>query len=108
MLISIFSVAAILIIWFETSAFVEYASLLKLNKLFKIDEYYKQEEDYPLFLAINYNNFATRLFSCPYCLSVWLSIGFALGLSNIFYVPVIMICALVLYGITKSLMNDAN
>ena len=105
MILSIFFVAAILIIWFETTAFVEYASLLRLNKLFKIDEYYKQEEEYTLFLAINYNNFFTRLLSCPYCIGFWMSIIFALTLSFIEYFPIIMICSLILYGTTKGLIN---
>lgn len=86
MLCSAMSLAMMIIIWLRTDAFVEYISLLPtdLQKLVKVDEYNQYIKDthettsYPDFLIIRYNNFFTRLLSCPICISVWL--GFPLSI----------------------------
>ena len=71
---------AILIVWFETHAFVEYCKALKFGvKYFKIDEYKRWQEKgmaYPDFLAVKDNTFFNRLISCPICLNVWLNLLF--------------------------------
>ena len=70
----------ILLILFNTDAFVEYCRLIKpLRKLFKIhkfDEAYQNdfELNYVTYLRINHNNFFVRLITCPTCLNFWLSI----------------------------------
>jgi len=70
----------ILLILFNTDAFVEYCRLIKpLRKLFKIDKFdeaYQNdfELNYVTYLRINHNNFFVRLITCPTCLNFWLSI----------------------------------
>ena len=69
-----------LLVWFDTDAFVEYASLLpkNLRDILKIDEYKMVSQDgnisYPDFLLEYHNSFFTRLLSCPICLSTWLGL----------------------------------
>ena len=104
--------ALILLIWFETEALLEYAKVFRLNKLFKINEYEKclnenLEDDvsYPDFLASEYNNFFTRLISCPICLGFWVTLCVAFYL-NIELFPVINILSMLLYFLTKKVMKD--
>ena len=69
----------ILVIWFNTNAFVEYRYILNIEKLTKP----KSLQTSILttifsalygFLQLNYDNFFTRLISCPICLCFWLNI----------------------------------
>ncbi|CAK0773723.1 membrane hypothetical protein [Gammaproteobacteria bacterium] len=67
-----------LLIWFHKNAFVEYASLLGLEKLFKVDEYKEVSADdteltYPKFLLNYYNSFIVRMIGCPICFGAWIS-----------------------------------
>jgi len=70
-------IALVLLIWFRTEAFIEYMRLFKLGRFFHVDEYLdiKPDEPYPQFLVENFNNFFTRLISCPLCTGVWLGIA---------------------------------
>ena len=67
-------------IWFNTNAFVEYCSILFLDKIFKIDEYleFTVSNNAPLhytnFLKIQYDNFPVRLITCPICLNTWIGL----------------------------------
>jgi hypothetical protein len=69
----------IIYIWFKTDAFIEYFKYIKyFNKLFKINDFIVFREkynniDYHAFLLLNYNNFFTRLITCPSCVSVWVT-----------------------------------
>lgn len=104
--------ALILLVWFETDALLEYAKVFYLNKLFKINEYEKcinenLEEDmsYSDFLVSDYNNFFTRLLSCPICLGFWITLSISFYL-NIELFPVINILSMLLYFVTKKIMKD--
>lgn len=74
-------------IWFKTDAFIEYFKYIKfINNLFKINEFisFRQKYntiDYHTFLLLNYNNFFTRLITCPSCLGVWFTL-----ISALFYI----------------------
>ena len=64
--------------WFTTNAFIEYMRLLGLDSYCKIVEYKEATKDdpiqsYPEYLVINYNNFFTRMISCPKCICIQLS-----------------------------------
>ena len=76
-LISFFNVV-VLIIWFNTNAFVEYSKYLPFfNKLIKsYDQSSKTglNVNFVNFLALNYDCFLVRLISCPFCLNFWISI----------------------------------
>ncbi len=71
--------AAISFLLYKTDFIAEYARLLKLNRLFLIEEFYCQKiqtEDltYFDFLNIKYNNFLSKLAACPYCLGFWMCV----------------------------------
>jgi hypothetical protein len=113
MLFAIFLITSILLIWFNTEAFVEYAKLIHLPYV-KVKEYLIAKEkdctiSYHTFLLVNYNNFFTRLITCPICTSFWLSviIGFFAQLSFI-CCPVIFICSLYLYEAYNKLTGYEN
>jgi hypothetical protein len=64
----------LLVIWFNTEAFVEYSHILKL-KWFKIYDYLNAKETdftltYHSYLLQKHNSFFTRLITCPFCLLV--------------------------------------
>lgn len=87
---SICLLALILTVWFKTTAFVEYMHLFRLDKWFHVQDYTDVQSDqaFPDFLKEYYNNFFTRLISCPICLSIWL--GFIISLfTSILAFPVI-------------------
>jgi len=113
MIFVIFLITSILLIWFNTEAFVEYSKILHLPCV-KVKEYLIAKEkdctlSYHTFLLLNYNNFFTRLITCPVCTSVWLSviIGFCTQLSFICY-PVIFISSLYLYELYNKLTGYEN
>lgn len=73
-------VTIILIIWFNSTAFIEYCKLVPLfYKLFKVDDFYtKYESDfdltYLLYLRQYHSCFFVKLITCPICLGFWLSL----------------------------------
>ena len=69
-------ITLILLVWFKTNAFVEYARLFHISRFLKVEDYINSgsEDSFPDFLVEFYNCFFTRLISCPICLSVWLGI----------------------------------
>jgi hypothetical protein len=69
----------IIFCWLNTNFFIEYYKLFKIKGLRLADEYIKRNESgfieiFPDFLK-NKDNFLCNLFSCPICLTVWLSIA---------------------------------
>lgn len=74
------TITTLIFILFKTDALVEYTKVLRLKKIFKIDEYlcFKISSggnvNYFDFIKNKNNNFITRLISCPYCLGLWLSL----------------------------------
>lgn len=108
MIYSIFLFTFLLIIWFNTEAFVEYIRLFKL-KWFKIDEYLNTKETdftltYHSFLLQKYNNFFTKLITCPFCLNFWLVfIGSFIFEYSIIEIPTIYVLSLITYFIFNKL-----
>lgn len=95
----------LLLIIYRTNAFVEYLTLLKLSRFFKIYEYHKLATDgfkgtYINFLVeYYYNNFFVRLLSCPICTSFWLGIVTAAiygSFSTLIVAPITLACYSVL------------
>ena len=66
----------VLLIWFQTNAFVEYARLFGFKKFLKN---YEEDEQmgisFPDYLLMTRNCFFFRLISCPICLCAWLSLS---------------------------------
>lgn len=100
----------VLIVWFKTDAFLEYARIFGLSKLFKIDKYdeeYKKDFtlDYLTFLSKEYgDNFIIKLISCPICLAVWGGIFSGIYFGHLYLCPVIILSLVVYFGLSK-LMN---
>ena len=97
----------VLIVWFKTDAFLEYARLFRLAKLFKIDKYDEEYNndftlDYHTFLLKEYkDSFFVKLITCPICLIVWAGIAGAIFFGHLYFSP-ITICSILLYfGISK-------
>jgi hypothetical protein len=105
----IFLITSILIVWFNTEAFIEYIQLFRIP-LFKIKEYNIEKEkdctiDYHLYLKLHHNNFFTRLITCPICTSFWLSlVGSILFSINLLNFGIIFICSLLLYFLFNKLL----
>ena len=113
MITSIFFITSVLIIWFNTDAFVEYFNVLRIPGV-KVKEYLAAKDrdcilTYHTFLLLNYNNFFTRLITCPICTTVWLSfiVGLFIQISFIYY-PVLFIISLYLYELYNKLTGYEN
>jgi len=107
---SSFGLVIILLVWFKSDAFVEYASLFGCKKLFWIKNYEEGARkglylDYPSYLLIHHNCFLTRLLSCPLCLSVWLCIG-ASCVTNFDNFTYYFIITYALYGVMVKLYEE--
>jgi hypothetical protein len=103
----------LLIIWFKTEAIYEYCKYIPLlNKLFKFKEFQQfrciQDEIYPNFLVIKYNNFFTRLISCPKCINFWITLILIFFINSFFSLFIIYTLSLMLYNIYTILENYAR
>lgn len=100
-------VALGLLIWFDTSAFIEYLKLFRLTWLFKVADYLKIEYpgSYQDFLLEYFPGFLSSLVSCPICTSVWLGIAsvFIYGLSAL-SMPCVTFAGLLLYKAGKKII----
>tara|TARA_R100000008_G_scaffold84320_1_gene71438 strand:- start:1025 stop:1378 length:354 start_codon:yes stop_codon:yes gene_type:complete len=96
----------ILILWLKTEALLEYAKLLGLSKLIKIDEYEKESNNNPFFtyhdfLLKKHNSFIMRLITCPICLTVWMSIFSAYFFGLWYLCPIIIVTLIVYFSLIK-------
>jgi len=108
----------ILIIWFNTEAFVEYAKYIPiLRDIFLINKYINskltiQNLKYLDFLVMEKNCFFTRLISCPICVNTWTNIFLAFFLTNPLYFFVnFTISTVIYYSITllnKKIYESSN
>ncbi len=68
----------VLIVWYKTSAFVEYLDYFNLGGRLIYDYRKKKERSsnlhFTTFLLIHRNSFFVRLICCPICLMVWLNV----------------------------------
>jgi hypothetical protein len=109
------SVAALLVLWFRTNAFPEYAQAIGLSKLFAVSVWAEARKasaqqklpvpDYVTFLATRYGwpsagpkrAFFVRLLTCPFCLGFWLSLAIASGLGHPAWTLAVYFTALFLF-----------
>ena len=68
----------------------------------------KNQPNYIFYLNSIYNNFFTRLISCPICTGFWLSIIGSIIIGNIFYFGFIAYISLCLYFSIKFLTNKVS
>ena len=103
-------VVFVLIVWFHTTAFEEYAKLFGFGKWLKIDAYIAAREqdmsilNFHSYLNQKYNNFLTRLLICPFCIGFWLTVVTCLvfGCVNI---PVIYVLSMLTFHIMQLLIK---
>ena len=96
-------IGLILVIWFKTNAFSEYANLLRIGKWCKIDQADELELDYLEYLKEYHPCFLTKLFTCPICLGTWLGI-FGSLVTGIAAVPITTLFGLFFYLVISKLL----
>jgi hypothetical protein len=94
----------LLIIWFNTDVFYEYFKYISyFYNLFKFKQFeefrFSHDEIYPNFLVIKYNNFFTKLISCPKCINFWITLVQVPFFNSIYSVFSIYTIGLLLYNI---------
>ena len=103
------NLALILLVWFRTEAWLEYARLLHLKALSFYEDFDEKKKmdvtlTYHLYLRMYHNNFFVRLVTCPICLAVWVG-----SIFSIFFIPlqapVIIIGGLLLFSIIDRLLG---
>jgi hypothetical protein len=106
-------ILTIMIVWFKTTAFVEYAQLLGIK--FLLFGYNEDSNNltFPQYLYVKskvlFNNsickFIVALITCPLCLAFWLSLGAATIYSNIILTPVFYVTVLVSYFLIERVIG---
>ena len=76
--IAALSACGLIVLWFDTSFFVDYLKLFRLTKFTYIEEYEKELFENPdlsflEFVFIKDPNFLNKMLVCPYCFGFWLS-----------------------------------
>ena len=108
-----------MLVWFKSDAIIEYGYLFGLSKFLNKEKFLlmRMEQmpigiNYPTFLKIRYDNFVTRLLSCPLCFSVWMSIISCMSISIVWsqpkvliLIPIVCISSLIGYGTITSLLK---
>ena len=95
-------IALINLIWFDSSAFEEYAALIGGEKFFKVDKFKDMQEHdclltYHNYLLLKHNSFFIRLITCQLCFTIWLSIIACLHIGFVHF-PFLAILSYVIYG----------
>lgn len=110
-----FFISYVLLVWFDTNAFTEYAELFKLGKIFKIGVYREEKErkfslTYPEFLAQYYHLFIFRLLGCPICICFWCGLWgalvYATGWDILLYMSFFNIVSLFIYYLLSKLIKS--
>lgn len=99
------------VVWEYLSLFEKVCSGKKLKMLFNgilMIRAADGQTNYISYINSIYNNFFTRLISCPVCTGFWLSIISSLFIGNVMYFGFIAYLSLCLYLIIKILTNKAS
>ena len=104
-------IAAILLIWFKSSAFVEYAKLFGVQLYFSIPDFEKKQESdaeltYLDYLAIEYDSFFIKLITCVMCLGFWITLIVCISVEEIKNIPIYYVGSLIIYGITSKALEE--
>lgn len=96
--LSIFLNATILVVWFLTNAYYEYISKVIPSAFVSYESFIKDNHFlyYTDYLEKK-NAFISKLFSCPFCLGFWSSLGCSIIYNIVFYICVIYIVSLILF-----------
>ena len=105
-------ITLVMLIWFNSDAFVEYAKLVGGARFFGVTEYEEQQEksaslDYHGYLLEYKDSFFVRLITCPLCFSVWLSAALTFVVTDeLLLLPVCNVASLILYKLTSNLLQS--
>ena len=96
------AVAIVNMIWFDSTAFEEYAELFYADKFFKVKDFKEAQKNdltltYHNYLLLKHSSFFTRLITCQLCLTVWLSIFACLHIGFVYF-PLLTILSYLIYG----------
>lgn len=97
-------ITIILLIHFNTEAWVEYCKLLHLDGISKYKEYELKKSndlslDYIQYLRQYHDCFLIRLITCPICLSIWLGIIAGTITLSFSLIPLFIVGSLLLYSV---------
>ena len=97
-----FWIVLIDLVWFDSTAFEEYAGLFGVDVYLKVSSFKEaQESDFSLtfhnYLLLNHDCFFVRLITCQLCTTVWLSIFACLSLGFVYF-PFLAILSYTIYG----------
>ncbi len=104
-------IALVLLVWFESEAFVEYATLVGGAKFFGVNEYKQMQEKNPIigyhdYLLEKKDSFFVRLITCPLCFSFWVSVVTTfLVTDSILLFPICNVISLLLYKVTSKALT---
>lgn len=104
-------VAGTLFVLFKTTAVYEYAKVLPFLEPLTHFKKYEQERKYDIGLSYKiyylttYDSFLTKLITCPYCLGLWLSLGFSAVFSCLTWLPVVYLGGLTTYFGVSAVMG---
>ena len=106
-------VSLVLLVWFDSEAFVEYVMLLRLGGLFGTKKYLALAQERPSLTYLEYIrgdgpevNFLVKMISCPLCLSFWLTMLVTYLVSGtLFLFPAYNILSLIVYKLTSKTLR---
>ncbi len=96
------AIAVINLIWFNSTAFEEYAELFYADGFFKVRDFKKEQQNdftltYHNYLLLKHSSFFIRLITCQLCFTVWLSVFACLHIGFIYF-PLLTILSYSIYG----------
>ena len=96
------AIAVINLIWFNSTAFEEYAELFYADGFFKVRDFKKEQQNdftltYHNYLLLKHSSFFVRLITCHLCFTVWLSIFACLHIEFV-NLPFLIILSYSIYG----------
>ena len=97
-----FAIALIDIIWFDSTAFEEYAVLFGVDSYLKVKDFKEAQKndltlDYHNYLLLRHSSFFIRLITCQLCFTIWLSVLACLHIGFI-NLPFLIILSYSIYG----------
>ena len=95
-------IALVDMVWFDSSAFEEYAGLFGVDGYLKVTDFKEEQQNdfsltYHNYLLLRHDNFFVRLITCQFCTTIWLCIlaCFCIGFV---YFPFLSILSYSIYG----------
>tara|TARA_B100000287_G_scaffold434488_2_gene499074 strand:+ start:270 stop:614 length:345 start_codon:yes stop_codon:yes gene_type:complete len=107
----LFTVVTLLLIWFNSEAFIEYALLFSGGKFFHIHDFKKKRIkdptlDWISYLQLNHDSFFVRLITCQLCLSFWLNLVACLAMDKLVFLPISYVISLIVYKLTVKVLES--